>query len=144
VTTPVVPPSELLSYRPWARWGLLALGVACVLVGAVLTLRPFASLAALVVLVSLGLLLTGAAELVEARASGSRWSLVAGLAWVAAGVAVLVWPGVTVGVLAIVVGLALVVGGVTRVPSAASAAHGTSASPRSSPARRASSWGFSP
>lgn len=84
-------------------------------VGAVLTLRPFASLAVLVVLVSAGLLLTGAAELVESRAARSRWSLVAGLAWVVAGVAVVVWPGITVGALAVVVGLALVVGGLARV-----------------------------
>jgi uncharacterized membrane protein HdeD (DUF308 family) len=92
VSAPVVPPLEASSLRPWVRWGLLTLGVACVLLGAVLTLRPFASLAVLVVLVALGLLLTGAAELVEARATGSRWSLLAVLAWVAAAVAVLVWP----------------------------------------------------
>ncbi|MBV8999688.1 MAG: hypothetical protein JO304_11545, partial [Solirubrobacterales bacterium] len=42
--------------RPWAR---LLLGVACAIVGVALTLRPFTSLAALVLFVAAAFLTTG-------------------------------------------------------------------------------------
>ena len=96
----------------------MVLGSSCVVLGAVLTLRPFASLAVLVLLVAVGLLLTGVSDLVRWRSAGDRSSLLSGLLWLAAAVAVLAWPGLTVRTLAVVVGLALVLGGVARVVAA--------------------------
>lgn len=94
--------------RPWAR---TLLGVVCAVVGAVLTLRPFASLDALVWLVAGAFFATGVSELSASRKPG--------LGWIAAGVAVLVWAGSTIHALAIVAGISMVLGGVARVAGAA-------------------------
>lgn len=91
------------------------LGVVCVVVGAVLTLRPFSSLAVLVLMVAAGLVSTGLVELFSARDSPApRLAIAAGVGWLAAGVAVLVWPGLTIDAVTAVAGLAMIVGGVVR------------------------------
>ncbi len=77
-----------------------------------LTVSPFASVAALGALVTLGLILAGVVQLGRSGpASAPRWSAAAGAAWAAGGVVLIVWPGVTIRVVAIVVGVSLVVGG---------------------------------
>jgi uncharacterized membrane protein HdeD (DUF308 family)/alpha-beta hydrolase superfamily lysophospholipase len=108
-------PSDRTTPGQAARWGLLVLGVLCVLLGAVLTLRPFASLAVLVLLVAAGLLLTGVTDLLRWRSTRDRSSLLSGVLWLVAGIAVLAWPGLTVRTLAVVLGVALVLGGVVRI-----------------------------
>ena len=91
--------------RPWAR---LLLGVACAIVGVALTLRPFTSLAALVLFVAAAFLATGVSELAAARDGGTpALAVAAGLGWIAAGVAVVVWAGSTIHALAIVVGISM-------------------------------------
>ena len=102
--------------RVWAR---LFLAVACAVVGVVLTLRPFTSLAALVLFVAGGFLVTGVSELAGARSATSpALAVAAGLGWIAAGGAVVVWAGSTIHALAIVVGISLVLGGLTRMTGA--------------------------
>ncbi len=102
--------------RRSVRWGRFGLGVVLVLVGAVLTVTPFASLAVLVLLVVVGLALTGAGELATyRRADSPTLALLTGLGWLAAALVVVLWPGPTVRVLAVVVGLGMVVAGVLRV-----------------------------
>jgi uncharacterized membrane protein HdeD (DUF308 family) len=102
--------------RQWAR---LLLGAACAVVGVVLTLRPFTSLAALVLFVAGAFLATGVSELVAARDAGTPvLAVAAGLGWIAAGVAVVVWAGSTIHALAIVVGISMLLGGLTRVTGA--------------------------
>jgi uncharacterized membrane protein HdeD (DUF308 family) len=102
--------------RQWAR---LLLGGACAVVGAVLTLRPFTSLEALVLLVSGAFLATGVSELVEAGDSATPGvAIAAGLGWIAAGVVVAVWAGSTIHALAIVAGISMLLGGLTRVTRA--------------------------
>ena len=86
----------------------LTLGIVAVLVGAVLVVRPFSSLAVLVVVVVVGLVVLGVDEL----ADGDRWSVVRGSVSLGAALAVVVWPGVTIRVLALVVAGALIVDGV--------------------------------
>jgi uncharacterized membrane protein HdeD (DUF308 family)/acetyl esterase/lipase len=102
--------------RQWAR---LVLGGACAVLGAVLTLRPFTSLAVLVLLVGGAFLATGVSELVEARdAATPAVAVAAGLGWIAAGVVVVVWAGSTIHALAIVAGISMILGGVTKVTGA--------------------------
>ncbi|HET6869705.1 MAG TPA: DUF308 domain-containing protein [Solirubrobacteraceae bacterium] len=102
--------------RQWAR---LLLGAACAVVGVVLTLRPFTSLGALVLFVAGAFLATGVSELVAARGAGNPpLAVTAGLGWIAAGVAVVVWAGSTIHALAIVVGISMLLGGLTRVAAA--------------------------
>lgn len=99
---------------PW--WVSLILGLVCLSVGASLTLRPFASLAVLIVLTAIGLLVTGATELASAEsAPDRRLAIVSGIVWLVAGVAVLAWPGLTIRGLVIVLGVSMVAGGVIRV-----------------------------
>jgi uncharacterized membrane protein HdeD (DUF308 family) len=98
----------------------LLLGVACVLVGAALTLRPFTSLDVLVVFVAACVVASGLSELASLRTAPSRWlAIAAGFAWIAAGVLVLAWAGITIHALAIVAGISLVLGGVARIGQAA-------------------------
>ncbi|MFJ4234010.1 lipase family protein [Cellulosimicrobium cellulans] len=109
-------------------WVLVTLGVVCTVVGAALVLRPFASLALLVVAVVVGATVLGVTELVAGRSpdrggeSGPRapgapraprWPHVArGLVFLALAVAVVVWPAPSIVVVAVLVGVGLVVAGV--------------------------------
>lgn len=100
------------------RWVGLVLGLICVLLGVTLVTRPFQSLAVLVVLVTAGLILAGLSELADrADVVDQRSATVAGIAWIVLGVAVLLWPGLSLRALAVIVGVALVVKGLARVGS---------------------------
>jgi uncharacterized membrane protein HdeD (DUF308 family)/alpha-beta hydrolase superfamily lysophospholipase len=113
------PPLRTDNYPVTRLWARLLLAAVCAVVGIVLTLRPFTSLAALVLFVAGAFLATGISELVGARDAGTpALAAAAGLGWIAAGVAVVVWPGSTIHALAIVVGISMVLGGVTRVTGA--------------------------
>ena len=99
---------------PW--WLALGLAALTVVVGVVLTLNPFASLAVLVVGVVLALALAGVSELATADRTGTaRWQLIRGPAYLAAAVAVLAWPGRSLRLLTVVLALSLVVGGALEV-----------------------------
>ena len=103
----------------WPRWAALALGVLSVLVGLVLLTRPFASLTVLILLVAAGFILSGVDDLADRReATDPQVPTVTGIAWIVAGVAVLVWPGLSLRVVAVVVGIALIVSGGSRVLTA--------------------------
>jgi len=101
------------------RWLVLLLGFSCVLVGITLITRPFQSLAVLILLVAAGLILTGLSNLTERSDVAAPQLITAGgIARVVLGVAVLLWPGLSLQLLTIVVGVALIGGGVTRALSA--------------------------
>jgi len=100
-----------LDRLPW--WVVAALGLATSVLGAVLVFRPFTSLSVLVVIVAVGLFLTGATTLAGARLAAPRWPVVvAGAAWIVAGIVVVAWPDISTRTLAAVVGVAMIVGGV--------------------------------
>jgi uncharacterized membrane protein HdeD (DUF308 family) len=102
-----------------SRWLSLTLGVTCVLIGAVLLTRPFSSLAVLIILIAAGLVATGITELAgRAEETDSRVATVVGIGWLVLGIAVLVWPGLSLRALAIVVGVALLVSGAVKVLAA--------------------------
>ncbi|MBV9424322.1 MAG: DUF308 domain-containing protein [Solirubrobacterales bacterium] len=97
----------------------MLLGAACTLVGAALTLRPFTSLAVLVVFVAASFLASGLSELSSARAAPTpALAIAGGLGWIAAGVIVIAWAGGTIHALAIVAGISMVLGGLTRMTRA--------------------------
>lgn len=100
----------------------VALGVLGILLGAFLTLHPFSSLAVLLFTVVAALVVAGIGELTAADPAGAdgverdagdrrRWRWLRAGLYVAAALAVLVWPGATIRVVAVVVGVALIVGG---------------------------------
>ncbi|MCC2321429.1 lipase family protein [Cellulomonas xiejunii] len=109
------------------RWTLLVGSLVAVPVGAVLALRPFVSLAVLVVGVAVGLVVLGVVRLVTGRPAAdgatadvvpSRWWWLAGVAYLAAALVVVLWPGPTIRVLAVAVGAVLVLDGVLDVLAA--------------------------
>ena len=110
----------LISRRlPW--WLVLALGLACVLIGAWLTVKPFDSLSVLVWLIAAAFVVSGVAEVASAESTARPWlSRIVGLGWIVAGVLVAAWPAITVTALTIAVGIALVAGGAAKVFAALS------------------------
>ncbi|MEH1130514.1 DUF308 domain-containing protein [Micromonospora sp. CPCC 206061] len=73
----------------------------------------------LILLVTVGIVLTGVTELAAARTSPTpQVAVAAGIGWLAAGAAILVWPGLTIGVLTAIVGASLLVGGLVKVVEA--------------------------
>ena len=114
------------------RWLLVAAGVLSVLVGLVAVVHPFSGAAALTWVLGLWLAVRGVVQLVEAvghRVAGPRWmTVVAGAAFLLAGVLVMANSGAAVltisvwlGILAILWGALLVTAGfalrkVTRTP----------------------------
>lgn len=93
-------------------WSRTLLGVALVLVGVVLALRPFRSLAVLVVLLVVALAVGGVSHLVRGR---RPWGALRGLVQLAAALALLLWPGPGLGVLTLVVGGMLAIDGALDV-----------------------------
>lgn len=98
------------------RWRAeLAIGLTLAAVGVVLTLRPFTSLAVLVWVAAAALLLTGAVSIRRGMRDGFRVPVVAGGLWIAAAAAAVLWPDVTIRILAVVVGVAMVLDGIIDV-----------------------------
>ncbi len=99
-------------------WLRVVIGILLVLLGAVLLTRPTTSLGILALLIGAGFVVAGIAEAVD-HDDGSRPPLlriVVACAWVAAGVFVLVLPGLTIRIIAVVVGAGLILkGGATLV-----------------------------
>jgi uncharacterized membrane protein HdeD (DUF308 family)/alpha-beta hydrolase superfamily lysophospholipase len=99
---------------PW--WATLALGVVCALVGALLIVRPFQSLWALLWLIIGGLLLSGVHMLFTDEAEGRSWpARLVGLILIGAALTAALWPGLTLRTLAWCAGAALLAGGLIKI-----------------------------
>ncbi|MCK9895574.1 HdeD family acid-resistance protein [Frankia sp. AgB32] len=101
---------------PSALWpALLALGTAVTILGLLLITNPFATAGALAVLAGIALILSGISETIAAaRSKNTATAAFFGMLLVLGGVIVLVWPGVTLHVVAVVVGAVLIVSGLVR------------------------------
>ncbi|OAA25389.1 hypothetical protein UG55_102249 [Frankia sp. EI5c] len=97
-------------------WSSLAvLGIASTVLGVLLIANPFSTAGGLAMIAGVALLVSGIGEIVSAvRAEHSGTTVLYGVLTAAAGVVILVWPHVTLRVIALVVGAALIVGGVVR------------------------------
>lgn len=94
------------------RWVAILLAAGCVGLGGVIITRPATSLSLLIGLIALGLVLAGILAVIGTGAPARPVaSAVVGVAWVLAGTAIFVWPGLTTAALALVVGVTLLVGG---------------------------------
>lgn len=101
--------------RRWPRWFGLGIGVALLALGALLVLRPFASLAVLIGLIVAALVINGVGDLVRPSPDTRTWSWVSGTAYLVAAGLILLWPTVTIRLLAIVLAGALIVGGLADI-----------------------------
>lgn len=107
------------------RWLRAVLAVAAIALGAVLVLHLTTAIGVLAVLIGAGMIVVGVLELAARGddADRPRWRLLTAALWIAAGIFILAWPGLTVRVLAVVVGLALIVNGVLGLVAAFRRAH---------------------
>jgi uncharacterized membrane protein HdeD (DUF308 family) len=96
------------------RWLVLLIAALSTLIGIVLVTRPFASLAVLILVVAAGFIVSGLADLAASRPGTRRQTIVTAGAWLVAGIAILVWPAVSLSVLAVSVAIALIVSGALR------------------------------
>ncbi len=96
------------------RWWVLAfIGAITAILGVVVIIRPVAGEFALAVFIAAGFIISGLGDLVTAGRWPRMWvPVVWGLLSLAAGVVTIVWPGITLEVLAVVIGLMLIVRGV--------------------------------
>jgi uncharacterized membrane protein HdeD (DUF308 family) len=114
---------RLAQRDPSALWpALLLVGVGVTVLGVLLVARPFSAASTLAVLAGVALLLSGLSEtMTAARTPHASSTVLFGLLLVAGGVLVLVWPGVTVRVVAVLVGCVLIVTGLVRAAVVAAA-----------------------
>lgn len=93
------------------------IGVACVVGGAVVALRPFETLSALVVFVAVYLVVTGVGGLIGAGPVTEHpgRQRASGVTSIAAGVVAYVWPDATVAVVAFIAGISMVIDGAVRI-----------------------------
>jgi uncharacterized membrane protein HdeD (DUF308 family) len=97
--------------RRW--WVLAVIGAITAILGVVVIVRPVAGEFALAVFIAAGFIISGLGDLVTAGRWPRMWvPVVWGLLSLAAGVVTIVWPGITLEVLAVVIGLMLIVRGV--------------------------------
>jgi len=102
--------------RASSRWWLfLLLGGAAALLGVLLILDLFTAVRTLALLVALGLIVTGAGELVSAGRYRSTLGIVAAVVLILAGILAALWPGITLWVLAVVTGIGLIISGAVRI-----------------------------
>jgi uncharacterized membrane protein HdeD (DUF308 family) len=98
-----------------ARVGLVLLGIAAIVLGVVLLFRPVAAARSLALLVALALLLAGMIEMTSQHFR-HRWvPVVLGALLVIGGILAVLWPGITLWVLALIVGLDLLLHGFVRI-----------------------------
>ncbi|MFV0374913.1 lipase family protein [Microbacterium sp.] len=94
-------------------WARIAVAAVAIVLGAVIVLQPTTALDVLAFLLSGGMLLTGLLEL-TGRAEDAEhppWRAAVGVGWLVGGMFVLVWPGLTVRLVAALVGVLLIVNG---------------------------------
>lgn len=94
---------RILERLPW--WAGALFGLCSLVLGAVLILRLYLSPAALLILLTAGLLFHGVVLLLQRRGTG--------LLWLTLGLAVLLLPGLSIAVLALLLGVALIIEGLT-------------------------------
>ncbi|MGN6445935.1 DUF308 domain-containing protein [Amnibacterium sp.] len=120
-TRETAPPSP-----PVARIAAGVIGILAMAIGVALLFHPTAAAGALAILVGLGLLLAGAAEIAAEWDTGRRGvSLVFGGLLGLGGVLALVWPQVTLVTLAFLTGIVLIAHGLLRIVVAIALRDGT-------------------
>lgn len=105
---------RLLARAP--RWLAVLLGLAAIVLGLLLVTRPLSALSTLAIYLGLSFIVSGVADILEARTSPIRRLRGAlGVAFVVVGVAVLVWLGRSLELLAPAIAIVLLVSGAVKI-----------------------------
>lgn len=106
-------------------WVRVVLALASIALGAVIVVRPTAALSVLALLLGGGMVLTGILDFADVRTPDGddsrrarRWRSVLPFGWIALGIFVLAWPGLTVRAVAVITGVLLVVNGAAGLGTA--------------------------
>lgn len=97
-------------------WVPLLIGLASVIIGVIVIIKPVTGVFAVAVLIAVGFVLSGLTDL----ASAPRWAqhkwipIVWGLLSLAVGVIAVVWPEITLWALAVLIGIGLILRGLVR------------------------------
>jgi len=102
------------------RWWLLAvIGAITAVLGVIVILRPITGVFALAVFIAAGFIISGIGDIVASGRWPRPWvPVVWGLVSLAAGVVTIVWPSITLEVLAVVIGILLILRGVVAAMGA--------------------------
>lgn len=96
-------------------------GVLALIAGTALFLQPMRNVGAVVIVLSVFWVVGGLIESIESvveRGRGWGWELVSGLLSIAAGIVAIVWPGITLFVIAVVAGVWMIMIGLMRLIAA--------------------------
>lgn len=104
--------------RRGPRWLLLLLGTVLGILGGVLVLRPFTSLAFLIGLVVVALLVGAGGEILSPRMAPPAWKWVRAAAYLVAAVVILLWPSASIRLIAVVVAAVVVIDGLGDLAAA--------------------------
>lgn len=97
------------------RW-IFAAGVLGIVFGIILLLNPISTAVALAWLIGLALVVNGVGEVAEAGRHDARWvSYLIGAIWIVTGVLAIVWPGLTLLVLARIMGFGFIIGAIVQI-----------------------------
>jgi len=95
------------------RWWLLALvGAVTAVLGVIVIIRPIAGVVALAIFIAAGFIISGIGDIIVAGRWPRPWvPVVWGLISLGAGIVTIVWPSITLEILAIVIGILLILRG---------------------------------
>jgi uncharacterized membrane protein HdeD (DUF308 family) len=113
-----IPSSEELRAVTSRWWLFLIVGIASVVLGAILLFDLVVAVRTLALFIAFGLIFSGVEELLGFSRYRRAWSVAAGILLIVAGFVAMFWPGITLWALAVITGLGLIVSGAIRVTAA--------------------------
>jgi len=113
-----LPSSEDLRAASSRWWLFLIVGIASVVLGAILLFDLVVAVRTLALFIAFGLIFSGVEELLGYSRYRRAWSVAAGILLIVAGFVAMFWPGITLWALAVVTALGLIVSGALRVTAA--------------------------
>jgi len=97
---------------------LVLVGIVIAALGALIVVRPLASLVLLGVYIGLSAIAAGIVELISRHGTPQWWTRIFGVAWIVGGVVVIVWFGRNIELLPVALSVLLVIGGLATIGDA--------------------------
>lgn len=115
--TSVNPENLQAAARRW--WALAIIGAVTAVIGVIVILRPMTGVVALAIFIAAGFIISGIGDIVVSGRWPRPWvPIVWGLVSLGAGIVTIVWPSITLEILAIIIGVLLILRGVVAAMGA--------------------------